>query len=92
MFGVVKLGPPGLRVLGYIGCERGLIYKTGLRITMRYYQRLQSEELETRAESCEHDDTGTVGNAEVYVVVRRLCKRSKEQCGYCYVVSSMMLL
>jgi hypothetical protein len=62
MFGVVKLGPPGLRVIGYIGCERSLMYKTRLRITMRYYQRLQSKELETSAESCEHDDAGTDGS------------------------------
>jgi hypothetical protein len=61
LFGVVKLGPPGLRIVGYIGRKRSLMYKTHLRTTMRYYQRLQSEELETSADSCEHDDAGTDG-------------------------------
>jgi hypothetical protein len=61
LFRVVKLGPPGLRIIRYIGCKRNLIYKTRLRTAMRYYQRLQSEELKASTESCEHDDAGTDG-------------------------------
>jgi hypothetical protein len=86
LFRVVKLGPPGLRIIRYIGCKRSLICKTRLQTTMRYYQRLQPEELKASAESCEHDDAGTDGSdgggwvsAEADLVVRRLCKCRKEK-------------